>query len=339
MKNKIKSLASQTQTYVLLILIAYMIFLAFKAPQFYTIANLLDFVKSTSWMLVFGMGAMVVLISGGFDVSFTSNAVCAAYITGMTMVRNKIDNLWFALVMCILIGAIFGAMNGIIVHLYKIPPFIATLGTKTVFVGIMSLVVGVSSLEPDECPTTLTAFGKTKLFTATAENGTQYGLSVMIIPMIIVIVLTWFIIYRTKIGRGIVAVGNSEDAAKRTGFNLLSVHMFVYMYIGACAGLAGLMSLAEVSYIAPLSSQLLSMQFNIIAAIIIGGTSINGGKGTIFGSIIGILLIRIFNNTLIFIGLSSSWNDFFVGLVLIVCMTITSLQNYKLRRSKLLFTD
>jgi len=339
MKKRLKHWATQTQTYVLLIIVLYLVFLAFRAPHFYTATNILDTIRSCSWMMVFGMGAMMVLLSGGFDVSFTSIAVTSAYITCMLMVKYEIDSLLVAILGCVLIGSLFGALNGFLIYKFKLPSFITTMGTRTVFIGIMALVVGVSSLEPDQCPPSIGRFGMARLFSTTAADGRVTGLSVMVIPMIIAIFLVWFFVNKTRIGRGVVAMGNSQEAAKRAGYNLLHIHLFAYIFIGALSGMGGLMAVAETSYIAPLSSQIVNQQLNILAAVIIGGTSISGGKGTVFGSILGVLLIRIFDVTLAFVGLSSSWNDFFIGAILIICLSVTSLQQYRTRRKKLLFND
>ncbi|MDR2162333.1 MAG: ABC transporter permease, partial [Clostridiales Family XIII bacterium] len=223
-------------------------------------------------------------------------------------------------------------------HFFKLPPFIVTLGMKSVFIGIMAVLVGVSSLNLDRTPVSVKDFGISRLFTVETESGTTYGLTIFVVPLIIVVVFMWFLLYRTRMGRSIFAIGNSMEAAKRAGYNLLATHLFIYITVGVISAVAGLMSWAEVGWISPTSSRLvLGTDMNIIAAVIIGGAKLSGGEGTIFGALLGVLLVRLFETTLVFIGLTTAWNDFFIGLAMLACMSITAMQSYYKKRDLLLF--
>jgi simple sugar transport system permease protein len=209
---------------------------------------------------------------------------------------------------------------------------------KSVFIGIMAVLVGVSSLNLDRTPVSVKDFGISRLFTVETESGTTYGLTIFVVPLIIVVVFMWFLLYRTRMGRSIFAIGNSMEAAKRAGYNLLATHLFIYITVGVISAVAGLMSWAEVGWISPTSSRLvLGTDMNIIAAVIIGGAKLSGGEGTIFGALLGVLLVRLFETTLVFIGLTTAWNDFFIGLAMLACMSITAMQSYYKKRDLLLF--
>jgi simple sugar transport system permease protein len=337
--NVIKSWFSKTQTYVLLIVVIYCIFVSIANPNFLSVANLFDILRSSSWIWILGFGVLVVLLSGGLDVSYTSIAVCSAYIAAKLILRTGIENLVFAFAIAIIAGVVFGTINAIVIHCFKLPTLIATLGTKTIFIGIMSVIVGVDAINTDHFPDVLKNYGLVKLFVVPDASGAQYGLTVFMIPVVVIGIITWFIIYRTSIGRGIVALGNSEVSAERAGFNLFKIRMFIYIYVGILSAIAGVIAISDVAWIAPLSSTMIGMELTIIAAVVIGGAKLSGGEGTVFGTIIGILLVRLFETTLIFVGLSTSWFNFFTGLVLLACLTWTSLQRHRRRRKLLLYEE
>jgi len=308
-------------------------------PYFLRAANLFELVRSSSWIWILGLGTLVVLLSGGIDLSCTSIAIASGYIAVVAVMRTGIESMVFAFAVAMLVGALFGAINGIVIHCFRLPPLIATLGTKSVFIGIMALIVGVEAINTAHMPDIFKDFGLLHVFTVQSETGVRYGLSIFIIPLVILIAVTWFILYRTLIGRGVVALGNSEEAARLVGFSLFKIRMFTYVYVGILSAIAGVIAISEVAWIAPVSSTIIGMELTIIAAVIIGGASLGGGRGTIFGAIIGILLVRLFETTLVFIGISASWFNFFVGLVLLLCLAQTSLRSYRARRQILLYED
>ena len=341
MKRVIRSwfVFNKTQTYILLIVVAYCIFVAIANPNFLRIAVLFELLRSSSWIWILGLGAFLVLLSGGIDVSFTSIAIASMYTSVILVMRTGIESLFFAFAVAILVGMCFGAMNGLVIHCFKLPTLITTLGTKTIFIGLMAVFVGVKAINTSHIPKVFKDFGLAHLFSITSETGVQYNFSSFMIPLVILVILTWFILYRTSIGRGIVALGNSEVSAKLVGYNLFKIRMFIYVYVGMLAAIAGVIAVSDVAWIAPLSSTIIGYELTIIAGVVIGGTRLFGGEGTIFGTIVGILLIRLFETTLIFIGLSASWFSFFTGAVLLVILTWTSLQRHYTRRQRLLYEE
>jgi simple sugar transport system permease protein len=308
-------------------------------PNFLRVAVLFELLRSSSWIWILGLGAFLVLLSGGIDVSFTSIAIASMYTSVVIIKETGIESLTLAFVIAILVGMVFGAINGLVIHYFRLPTLIVTLGTKTIFIGLMAVSVGVQAINTDFIPKVFKDFGLAHLFHVQSETGSIYGFSAFIIPLVILVILTWFILYRTSIGRGIVALGNSEVSAELVGYNLFKIRMFLYIYVGMLSAIAGVIAVSDVAWIAPLSSTIIGKELTIIAAVVIGGTRLSGGEGTIFGTIIGILLVRLFETTLIFIGLSSSWNNFFTGLVLLVILAWTSLQRHYRRRQMLLYEE
>ncbi len=333
-----KSWLGKTQNLVLLIIIIYCIFVSVVNPNFLTIANLFDIIRSSSWIWILGLGTFMVLLSGGIDLSITSVLIASGYTSAVVVQMTGIGNLAFAFAVAIVVGAIFGMINALVIHFFRLPTLIATIGTKTIFIGIMAAAVGVAAINTDYLPVVFKEFGLTSIFRV-PFGGAEYGLTVFIIPLIILTFITWFVLYRTSIGRGIIALGNSQAAAERAGYNLFKIRMFIFIFVGILAGIAGVIAISDVAWIAPLSSTIIGKELTIIAAAIIGGTKLSGGEGTISGMILGILLVRLFETTLIFLGLSTSWNNFFTGLVLVACLTWTSVQRQRARRRMLLFEE
>lgn len=329
--------SSRMETLVVLIVIAYCIFVSVVNPNFLGAANFSDLIRSSSWIWILGLGTFLVLLSGGIDLSSTSIAIASGYTSVIAVMKTGVENLVFVFAVAIIVGALFGAMNGLVIHRFKLPTLIATLGTRTIFIGLMALTVGTEAINTAVMPQVFRDLGLTHIFAVQSETGAKYGLSVFVIPLVILTALTWFMLYRTLIGRGIVALGNSEEAARLAGFNLFRIRMFLYTYVGVLSAIAGVLAISEVAWIAPVSSTIIGMELSIIAATIIGGTSLGGGKGTIFGAMIGIFLIRLLETTLVFIGINASWFNFFVGLVLLLALAGTSLQEYRVRRRLLLY--
>ena len=336
--NVMKSWLSKTQSLVLLIIIIYCIFVSIINPNFLSVANLFDVIRSSSWIWILGLGTFIVLLSGGIDLSITSIMIASGYTSAVVIQMTGIENLAFAFAVAIVAGAAFGTINALVIHFFRLPTLIATLGTKTIFIGIMAATVGVEAINTDLLPTVFKNFGLVSIFKV-PFGGAEYGLTVFIIPLIILIIITWFVLYRTSVGRGIVALGNSQPATERAGYSLFKIRSFIFMYVGILAGVAGVIAISDVAWIAPLSSTMNGMELTIIAAAIIGGTNLSGGEGTISGMFLGILLVRLFETTLIFLGLDVSWNNFFTGLVLITVLTWTSLQRQRRRRRMLLFEE
>lgn len=320
------------QGILLLIIFLYSIFVAVKNPSFIHIETIFDIIRVSSTTLLVAVGLLVVMISGGIDVSFMAIALFGSYTTIHLMIGTGIDNLLFAFIVSGLIGGTLGSINALLINWLKLPSFIITLGTQSLFHGIMTTFISDKSFGAGVLPKCLRTFGQAKVF----EIG-GVGLTASVIPVILVLAVTWFILYRTMAGRGIFAIGNDEESARRVGFNLLKIKLFVYVYSGIIAGVMGMMYVAQTNALYP--NKLVGGELMVVAAVVIGGTKITGGQGKIFGAVLGVLIIFLLNTTLILIGLSSSWNNLFVGTILVISVAVTSLQERIRNRNNLTFTE
>ncbi len=324
------------QRMLLIIIVVYSVFVTIKNPGFFQIQTVFDIIKTSSTTMIVAMGLLVVMISGGIDVSFMAIALFGSYTSLYIMIQTGINNLAFAFAVSMAIGVVLGLVNAVLISWLKLPPFIITLGTQNLFHGIMTTFISDKSFGSGVLPECLHKFGQGILFKVATANGST-GLTVSLIPVLIAGLATYFILRKTMIGRGIVAIGNDEESARRAGFNPFKIRLFVYAYSGALAGMMGIVYAAQVNALYP--NKMVGDELMVVAAVVIGGTKITGGQGKIFGAVLGVLITYLLNSTLIMIGLSSSWNNLFVGAILVVAVAITSYQERVKNRKHLIFTE
>ncbi len=325
-----------TEAILMVIIALYSVTVAAVNPAFLSFETVFDIIRSSSSTMIVAMGLLVVMLSGGIDVSFMSVALFGGYVSTYLMIRGGIDNLAFALIVSVTIGTALGLLNALLINWLKLPPFIITLGTQNVFHGVMTTFISNKTFGAGVLPPSLSRFGSSTLFQLNTRMGVM-GLTTAIIPVVLVVALTWFLINRTMIGRGVIALGNSEESAIRAGFRPLTIRLFTYAYIGALAGLMGVVYIAQVNAAYP--NKLVGDELMVIAGAVIGGTKATGGQGKILGVILGTAVIYLLNSTLIFLGLSSSWNDLFVGALLVASVAVTSYQNRVRNEQNLIFTE
>jgi len=325
---QIQRIFAQNESYLLLIIIAYSIFVTFLNPSFLSPGNLFNLSKSSASMGVLAIGVFVVLLSGGIDISFTAIAISGQYIAVNVLIASGVDNIFFAFLISCLVGVGLGAINGLLVSYFKIPTLIVTLGTLNVFHGLLLTVVGTKAVNSAQLPDCFKAFGATNVFTLTGPDGVNYGLSIFTVIFITVALLTWFILKYTMLGRGIYAIGGDVEAAERAGLNVARIKFFIYCYVGILAGIAGIIHVSLIRYSNP--TYLVGTELSVIAPVVLGGTRITGGVGTVIGTILGVAMITLLNNSLILIGLSSFWQEFFTGLIVAISVSLSS---YQSRRS------
>ncbi len=324
------------QRMLLLIIIIYSVFVGIKNPGFLQIQTVFDIAKTSSTTMIVAMGLLVVMISGGIDVSFMAIALFGSYTSLYIMIQTGISSLAFAFIVSMLIGVVLGLVNAVLINWLKLPPFIITLGTQNLFHGIMTTFISDKSFGSGVLPECMHSFGQGTIFKIATANGST-GLTVSIIPVLLAGLVTYFILRKTMIGRGIVAIGNDEESARRAGFNPFRIRLFVYAYSGALAGMMGIVYAAQVNALYP--NKMVGDELTVVAAVVIGGTKITGGQGKIFGAVLGVLITYLLNSTLIMIGLSSSWNNLFVGAILVIAVALTSYQERVKNRKHLIFTE
>ncbi len=333
--SNLNKLLRRQETVLLLILVAYGLFVGIMNPAFFQLDNLFQIIRASAGTMILAMGALVVLASGGIDVSFTAIAIFGGYATARIMIATGIDNILFAFALSGVFGIILGAVNAFFIHRFRLQTLIVTLGTQSIFVGLMTLIFGTKFIPVGDMPGSIVDFGTNPLIAFMTPAGNIARLTTFVIPMIILVVLTWFLLNRTLIGRTVYALGSSRDAVERAGVALWKTRAFIYCYVGMLAGFMGIVYTAHVRSLNPIS--LVGQELFVITAVVLGGAKLTGGVGTVSGTVLGVLIITTLQTTLILIGLSSSWMRFFIGIILIVSVSIMAIRTRRGNERNLIF--
>ncbi|RVC30610.1 ABC transporter permease, partial [Mesorhizobium sp. M7A.F.Ca.CA.004.04.2.1] len=308
-------------------LIAVLIFFSIAAPNFLSTANLILMSKHVALNAFLAMGMTFVIITGGIDLSVGSIVGLCGMVAGY-LVLNGIDlqigytiyfNVFEIALITLAVGILIGAVNGLLITRLNVAPFIATL-------GVLYVARGLALLSSDG-RTFPNLVGKPELGTTGfgfLGAGRLLGLPVAIWILIVVALGAAYLAKYTPLGRHIFAVGGNERASRISGVRVNMVKMFVYMFSGFCAAIVGLIISSELMASHPATGE--SFELNAIAAAVLGGTSMSGGRGTIGGTIVGAFVIGILSDGLVMMGVSSFWQMVIKGLVIIVAVVVDQAQ-------------
>jgi simple sugar transport system permease protein len=241
------------------------------------------------------------------------------------------DHLALLFALSIAIGLILGLLNAALIHFFRLPALIVTLGTASVIRGALLELVGTRTIT--NLPSSIIAFSRTNLFEATLATGESAALTVSILFLAGVAIAVALALRYTVMGRGTYAVGADLTAAERVGFNIRRIHFFVYGLMGALAGLVGIIHASIIRNANP--RDLDGLELTVIAAAVIGGASITGGRGTVTGALLGVALMVLMNGSLVLVGLPSQWHQVFIGLVVLVSTSATALRTRSARAGEI----
>lgn len=281
--------------------------LAIASPVFLTTSNFLNVFQQISINFVVAVGMTFVIISGGIDLSVGSNIALSGLLMGI-MMKNYNVSVPLTIIICILISVLIGLVNGILISFLNLPPFIATLGTMSIVRGAAYTVTGGQPI-----------YTFPKGFTAVAGRVGGIPLWSTLI-MVCVMVLGWYILKYTRIGRFTYAIGGNENCAKLSGIDLKKVKCFVFMFSGFCCGVAALLLSSRLDSAVPTNAD--GQEMDAIAAVVIGGTSMSGGEGSMIGTLIGILIIGIISNGLNLLGVAQGPQKMVKGFIIVVAVII-----------------
>ncbi len=312
-------LAKSHEAYLLLLIVAYCLIVNSITPSFLTMENIFDVLKSSSIMGTMAIGVFVVMLSGGMDISFTAVATVSMYVT-VRLLQLFTGDLLIAFGLAGVIGMALGSLNAVLVHFCRLPTMIVTLGTSSIFHGGMLALARVPYIY--SVPKYFTGFSRQTLFSWTTGSGATVGLSLMTVVVLGIALLTWALLRYTALGRGIFALGGNPEAAKRAGFNIMRIQFFVYCYVGLLSGVASMEYVSLVRHVHPFN--LMDIMLDVIAAVVLGGASLSGGRGTIWGTLLGVWMIYLIRNSLVLMRIPSYWDSVVIGLVIVVSTGINA---------------
>ena len=303
---------------VLLVVIALFIFFSVMSPNFRkytTFVNILDF---SYYITLMAIGVAFPLMTGGVDLSIGTGLVCYSLVGGYLIVYQGWPT-WAGMLVSILMGCAVGVLNGCLVALMDLPPFLATLCTCMITRGLGSIIVGGFGIS---WPAAAAEGGWFRSIFKIQVNGTNIPIG--FIWIILLVILMTFVLNHTKIGRYTLAIGSNKEATRLSGVNVKFYHIFAYVISGFFAGLAAISYSAIFATVQPGSGA--GFELEAIGGAIIGGVSMSGGAGSITGTLAGVFVICLLKTGLPFIGLTANWQQIITGFVLIAAVLVDILK-------------
>jgi ribose transport system permease protein len=283
-------------------------FLAF-APYFGTAQNVRDIMTQITLNTILAVGMTFVILVGGIDLSVGSGiALCAVVAGTVATSGGGAGSLAAAILVSILIGAAVGLINGFVTEFWRVPSFIVTLGMLYVARGAAQQYTGAATIY--NLPPALTRFG----------TATIAGLPAVFVIALAMVALAWFVLSRTVFGRMVYATGNNEEAVRLSGHRTSVIKVACFMIGGATVGIAAIIYMARLGVASPILGQ--GYELNAIAAVVIGGASLTGGRGSVIGTLLGACLLGVLSNGLLLMGVSDFQRMMITGGVIIVAVIL-----------------
>lgn len=305
----LKKIVSNQKFIAIFALILIYVFFSVMSSSFRSVNTLVSVFDASYYIGFLAIGVTFVIITGGIDLSIGTVMMASAIIGGVLYTKFGIS-MWLVILIIVLIGATFGLFNGIMVSRFKLPPFIATLGTMMVARGLGSIVSNVQSVT---FPLRGTDDGFYKNFFRLSNN-----FPVGIFVLIFVAILATIILNKTKVGRYIFAIGSNREATRLSGVNVVKWETIAYVISGICAGIGGVAYAATYTTVLP--GEGAGFELDAIAGVVIGGTSLSGGIGSILGTVIGVFIMSVLKVGLPYIDLQPHYQLFITGIVVLIAV-------------------
>ncbi|RDY23713.1 ribose ABC transporter permease [Romboutsia maritimum] len=296
-------------------LIMLIVIVSILSPSFLSSKNILNILRQTSVNAIIAAGMTFVILTGGIDLSVGSTLAISGAIAASLLASGQ--NIIISTIAAIVVGAVVGFLNGFVIAKGKLQPFIATLATMTILRGLTLVFT-------DGKPITL---GSNELAMSFGKigGGTLLGIPNPAITMIVVFAICFYILKSTKMGRYTYALGSNEDATKLSGINTDKVKIWVYTISGILASIAGIIITSRLYSAQPTAGS--GYELDAIAAVVLGGTKLAGGKGKITGTIIGALIIGVLSNALNILDVSSYYQMMVKGAVILIAVLLDRKNN------------
>lgn len=313
--NFVKQIFKSKEIGIILILIVLSVLIQIRNPIFLTYSNIIDVFRNTSYTLIIAVGMTFVLIAKGLDLSVGSLMALGGLIGSLAMFNGV--PIPIAVLLGMLVGAGFGVINAFCIVKLNIPAMISTLGSMYMARGLVLVVTKGSPVFP--LPESFGQFGK----------GYLAGVPYVVVIALVLSVAAHIVLTNTTYGRKVYAIGGNPETAKFAGINVAMVTASCYVISGVLAALSGILTAARMGSGQPSIGD--GTEMTVITAVIIGGTSLNGGAGTILGTVLGALLMNVLSSGMNLVGISAYWQKFVMGLIIIVAVGMDMYQRSKRR--------
>ena len=304
MKNNLKNAVLKYKSLIGLLILCMVISLI--TPRFLSIANIRNVLTQVSVNAVIAIGMSFVILTGGIDLSVGSILAVSGAVAASIM--KSTGNLFLAIIAAIAIGCLIGVINGALVSKGRIQAFIVTLATMTIFRGVTYVYTN---------GTPISGLGQSF---SSIGNKSLLGLPIPVVIMVIVFGIGFYVLSQTRYGRYLYALGGNEDSARLSGINTTKIKTLVYVISGATAALSGIIVTSRIGSASPNAG--VGFELDAIAAVVLGGTSLAGGEGSVVGTIIGALIIGVLNNGLNLMNVSPFYQAIVKGLVILLAVMV-----------------
>jgi erythritol transport system permease protein len=315
-------------------LIVIIIVFSLLSPYYFSMANFLTMASHVAIFGILAIGMLLVILNGGIDLSVGSTLGLAGVVAGFLMQGVTLDMfgvvlfppVWVVAILACMLGAFVGLLNGVLIARFKVPAFVATLGVMYVARGVALLMTSGLTYnnlggKPELGNTGFDALGFDRLF----------GVPTGVVVLAVIAVIASLVLNRTAFGRWLYASGGNERAAELSGVPVKTVQIAVYVLSGICAAIAGLILSSQLTSAGPTAGT--TYELTAIAAVVIGGAALTGGRGNIRGTLLGAFVIGFLSDGLVIIGISAYWQTVFTGAVIVLAVLLNAVQ-YR-RRGKL----
>ncbi|KQS65436.1 sugar ABC transporter permease [Rhizobium sp. Leaf371] len=308
-------------------LIAIIVVFSLLSPYYFSVANFLIMSSHVAIFGILAIGMLLVILNGGIDLSVGSTLGLSGVVAGYLMQGVTLEQLgvvlyppvWVVVILTCALGAFVGAVNGVLIAYFRVPAFVATLGVLYVARGVALLMTNGLTFNnlggrPELGNTGFDWLGFNRLF----------GVPIGVLVLALLAILCFVMLSRSAFGRWLYASGGNERAAELSGVPVKRVKIIVYVLSGVCAAMAGLVLSSQLTSAGPTAGT--TYELTAIAAVVIGGAALTGGRGTIGGTMLGAFVIGFLSDGLVIIGVSSYWQTVFTGAVIVLAVLLNSIQ-------------
>jgi rhamnose transport system permease protein len=310
--STLRNILRRREAGIFVAIVVFCIVVGLFKPRFLSLDNLRVMLLLIPLLMIAAMGQMLVLVARHVDISVGSTLGFSAMVAGMMFKFLPAVPWWLGFPVAIGTGVVLGLINGMLVTLFRLPAIIVTLGTLYLYRGLTFIISDARQIDRQYIPSPLKAM---------SQNSPTREVPWILIIALAVILLTWWFANHTRAGRQVYAIGSNPLAAPLRGIPVTRITLMVFAISGACAGLAGIMYASRWGFVNP-SNTGYGFEFQVIAAVVIGGVSINGGTGSVLGVVLGVLLLGCVNSALPLLGIPGTVQNAIYGAVIVVALLI-----------------
>ena len=314
---------------VLLILLSLSLVVGLINPAFFSVSTVFDILRASIVYFIMAFGLLPIMIAGGIDISFVAIAAVTSYSTHMLLLNRGYEGgiLLYYIIACGM-GLLAGLLNGFLVARFKLPVFDVSLAAFTMWYGFNLFFVGATA--NFDLPEGVVGYYSKFLVTVQDPLVGTTGLHESIIYVLVIGLFVWWFLKYTIIGRGVYAIGGNREVAVRSGFNIKLIMLFIFGLMGILSAIAGVTQAFLSRNFNPVI--FIAQPLDVLAAVILGGAAVSGGRGSVIGTALGVLLIQLINRTLILTGIQVEWQRLVLGIILILFTSLPALRERRIKR-------